>query len=134
MLTISEYWKKTYPDARIAAFMVRNVENIKEHPALETRKRALEKELRYRFEDTSRLKSLKPVQAYTAYYKCFKKTYPLLQQFNTLAVKQKPFPVASGLVDAMFMAEMKKLLLTAGHDTRATSSSMGSYRWPNPGT
>jgi DNA/RNA-binding domain of Phe-tRNA-synthetase-like protein len=35
---------------------------------------------------------------------------------KTLVVKQRPLPTVSGLVDVMFMAEMKNLLLTAGHD------------------
>lgn len=69
-----------------------------------------------RFTETSKLKSLKPIQMYVAYYKRFKKTYPLLLQLKTLIVEQKPFPVVSALVDAMFMAEMNNLLLTAGHD------------------
>jgi len=115
MFAVSERWKEAYPDAGVAVFILRNVENAREHPELEKRKRTLENELCSRFADTD-LKSLKPVQAYTAHYKRFKKTYPLLQQLKTLVVKQKPLPVVSALVDAMFMAEMKNLLLTAGHD------------------
>jgi DNA/RNA-binding domain of Phe-tRNA-synthetase-like protein len=97
---------------------MRNVHNINSHPGLEKRKRSLEKELCLKFGDkeTSALKSLPPIQVYTAYYKRFKKTYPLLQQLKTLAGKQSPLPTVSGLVDAMFLAEMKNLLLTAGHD------------------
>ncbi len=116
MFIISEYWKKTYPDAKIAVLILRNVENKKEDKELEKRKRELENELGARFEDESDLKALKPAQAYAAYYKRFKKTYPLMQQLKTLVFKKKPLPVVSALVDAMFMAEMKNLLLTAGHD------------------
>lgn len=78
---------------------------MREHPGLEKSKRILENELRLRFTETSKLKSLKPIQAYAVYYKRFKKTYPLLLQLETLIVKQKPFPMVSTLVDAMFMAD-----------------------------
>ncbi len=116
MFAVSEHWKETYPDARVAVLILKSIENSPEHPALERHKRGLENELCARFTDENDLKSLQPVQAYTAYYKRFKKTYPLLQQFKTLVGKKKPFPVVNALVDAMFMAEMKNLLLTAGHD------------------
>ncbi len=116
MFIVSERWKKTYPDARVSVLILRNVENAREHPELEKYKRAMERALYARFGGENDLKALKPIQAYTAYYKRFKKTYPLLQQLKTLVVKQKSLPVVSALVDAMFMAEMKNLLLTAGHD------------------
>lgn len=45
-----------------------------------------------------------------------------MQQLKTLVVKQRPLPSVSGLVDAMFMAEVKNLLLTAGHDLATVTS------------
>lgn len=116
MFIVSERWKETYPDAMVAVLVLQNVENRKVDEGLEQRKQELENELSLRIETESDLKALKPAQAYTAYYKRFKKTYPLLQQLKTLVFKKKSFPVVSALVDAMFMAEMKNLLLTAGHD------------------
>ncbi len=116
MFIVSERWKKTYPDARVAVFILRNINNTREHPKLEKSKRALEETLRTYFTGKNDLIALEPIKTYTAYYKRFKKTYPLLQQFKTLIVKKKPLPVVSAMVDAMFMAEMKNLLLTAGHD------------------
>ena len=50
------------------------------------------------------------------YYRRFEKTYHLALQLKTAVVKQRSLPTVSGLVDVMFMAEMKNLLLTAGHD------------------
>ncbi|MBN1856921.1 MAG: hypothetical protein JW846_08210 [Dehalococcoidia bacterium] len=116
MFEVSERWKKTYPDAMVAMLVVRSVENVREHPALEERKRALEVELRSRFTNPENIKSSETIQAYTAYYRRFEKTYHLALQLKTAVVKQRPLPTVSGLVDVMFMAEMKSLLLTAGHD------------------
>ncbi len=118
MFILSEKWKEIYPEARVATLIMRNVQNRETDPQLETSKRALEKELRLNLgnQEEIALKALPPIQAYTTYYKRFKKTYPLLQQLKTVVIRQQPFPRVSGLVDAMFMAEMKNLLLTAGHD------------------
>ena len=89
---------------------------MREHPALEERKRALEAELRSRFANPENIKADAVIQAYTAYYRRFEKTYHIAGQLKTAVVKQRPLPTVSGLVDVMFMAEMKNLLLTAGHD------------------
>ena len=118
MFILSEKWKEVHPEARVATLIIRNVQNRETDPKLETRKRALEKELCLNLGDKEEntLKNIPPIQAYTTYYKRFKKTYPLLQQLKTVVIRQQPFPTVSGLVDAMFLAEMKNLLLTAGHD------------------
>lgn len=118
MFVPSGKWKDVHPEARVGTLIIRNVRNTELHANLETRKRSLEKELHAflgNMEEAA-LKKLPPIQAYTAYYKRFKKTYPLLQQLKTLVIRRQPLPRVSGLVDAMFMAEMKNLLLTAGHD------------------
>ncbi len=116
MFLVSERWRKAYPDAMVAMLVVRRVSNVREHPALEQRKRALEAELRSRFANPEDIKSDGVMQAYTAYYRRFEKTYHIAGQLKTAVVKQRPLPTVSGLVDVMFMAEMKNLLLTAGHD------------------
>jgi DNA/RNA-binding domain of Phe-tRNA-synthetase-like protein len=56
------------------------------------------------------------LRAYQAYYRRFNKSYHVRLQLESLAFKGKPLPRVSALVDAMFMAEMEHLLLTAGHD------------------
>ena len=116
MFEVSERWKETHPDAMVALLVVRGATNVTEHPALERCKRALEAELCARFRNPDDIKADGVIQSYTAYYKRFEKTYHLTQQLKTLVVKKKALPVVSGLVDVMFLAEMKNLLLTAGHD------------------
>ncbi len=118
MITVSETWKTTYPGAVVGILAMRDVVNPDHHPALDARKAELEERLRSRFAgvDKAALKALPTIQAYTAYYKRFKKTYHLLLQLESVAIKGKPIPRVAGLVEAMFMAELDDLLLTAGHD------------------
>ena len=81
----------------------------------------MEGELRTRFagQDRAALKALPTIQAYSAYYKRFKKTYHVLLQLESVAFKGKPIPTVAALVESMFMAELKNLLLAAGHDLEA---------------
>ncbi len=90
----------------------------KKHPGLAKRKTELEEALRARFKGRSRsdLKQLPNVQPYIAYYKRFKKSYHLLLQLESVALKNRSIPRVAPLVEAMFMAELKNQLLTAGHD------------------
>jgi DNA/RNA-binding domain of Phe-tRNA-synthetase-like protein len=121
MFTVSEAWKTTYPGAVVGILTMRDVVNPDHHPALDARKAELENQLRSRFssQDKAALKALPTIQAYTAYYKRFRKTYHVLLQLESIAIKGKPIPRVAGLVEAMFMAELTDLLLTAGHDLEA---------------
>ncbi len=121
MLTVSEAWKRAYPGAAVGVLAMHNVANPNRHPALDRQKKELENQLRARFSDADRdtLKALPALQAYDAYYKRFKKTYHVLLQLESVALKGKSIPRVATLVEAMFMAELKNLLLTAGHDLEA---------------
>ena len=118
MLIVSEAWKATYPGAAQGLLVMRNVANPEHHPELEKRKAELEEQLRIRFAgyDKAALAALPSVQPYVAYYGQFKKTYHVLLQLESVALKGKPLPRVAALVEAMFMAELKNQLLTAGHD------------------
>jgi DNA/RNA-binding domain of Phe-tRNA-synthetase-like protein len=118
MLTVSETWKTTYPYAAVGILALQGAANPERHPALEARKAALEERLRARYADLDRaaLKALPQIAAYAAYYKQFKKTYHLLLQLESVVFDGKPIPRVAALVEAMFMAELDDLLLTAGHD------------------
>ncbi|MDD4431338.1 MAG: hypothetical protein PHF61_08065, partial [Bacteroidales bacterium] len=69
------------------------------------------------------LKSLHPMSVYVSYYKKFGYTYHVLQQVESVAKGKKSVSV-SGLVDSMFMAEMKNMILTAGHDLAKISGAV----------
>jgi DNA/RNA-binding domain of Phe-tRNA-synthetase-like protein len=118
MFTISQAWKTAYPGAAVGILAMRNVANPDHHPELDRRKEELENELRSRFADYDRagLRALPTMQAYNAYYKRFKKTYHVQLQLESVVFKGKSIPHVAALVEAMFMAELKNLLLTAGHD------------------
>ena len=118
MLTISENWRTTYPGAAAGILAMRGVSNPEHHAGLEARKVALEERLQTQFagQTKAELKALPTIQAYTAYYKRFKKTYHLLLQLESVALKGRPIPRVAALVEAMFVAELEDLLLTAGHD------------------
>jgi len=101
--------------------VMHNVVNPESHVALDKRKEELEAQLRARFSnyDRAALKALPPIQAYNAYYKRYKKTYHVQLQLESIVFKGKSIPRVAALVEAMFMAELKNLLLTAGHDLEA---------------
>jgi DNA/RNA-binding domain of Phe-tRNA-synthetase-like protein len=114
----TETWKATYPDAHAGILVMRKLINPPSHAGLEVRKQALEEEIRLRFagQDRAAIEALPVIQAYAAYYAQFRKTYHVQLQLESIAFKNKPIPSVASLVEAMFMAEMKDLLLTAGHD------------------
>jgi DNA/RNA-binding domain of Phe-tRNA-synthetase-like protein len=118
---VSEAWKTAYPGAAVGVLVMRNVVNPEGHAALDKRKEELEAQLRARFSDYDRaaLKALPTIQAYDAYYKRYKKTYHVQLQLESVIFKGRSIPRVAALVEAMFMAELKNLLLTAGHDLEA---------------
>ena len=113
-----EKWKTSYPGAHVGVLAMSGVANPSFHPGLEERKRELETGLRavYAGLDRPALDAIPILQAYNAYYKPFKKTYHVQLQLESILFKAKSLPTVAALVEAMFMAEIKNLLLTAGHD------------------
>jgi DNA/RNA-binding domain of Phe-tRNA-synthetase-like protein len=118
---VTSAWKSAYPDACVGVLVMQNVVNPALHPELERAKEELVEDLRARFagQDRAALEALPVMQAYSAYYKRFKKTYHVLLQLESVVFKGRGLPSVAGLVEAMFMAEVKNLLLTAGHDLDA---------------
>jgi DNA/RNA-binding domain of Phe-tRNA-synthetase-like protein len=120
-LVITEKVKSTYPGAALGVLLMHNVANPAFCPALQQRKASLEESLRGRFGGSTRaaLKALPILQAYATYYRRFNKTYHVLLQLEGVALKGQSIPTTAALVEAMFMAELEDLLLTAGHDAGA---------------
>jgi DNA/RNA-binding domain of Phe-tRNA-synthetase-like protein len=117
----SDAWKAAYPEASVGVLVMGDVANPRHHPGLTVAKGELEEQLRSRFQgwDRPALKALPTLQAYTTYYKPFRKTYHVQHQLESIVLKGKGIPEVAALVEAMFMAELKNLLLTAGHDVKA---------------
>ncbi len=97
---------------------MRNASNPAHHAELEKRKSELEEQLRANFagQDRAAIARHPVLQVYGEYYKRFKKTYPVQLQLESIVLKGKSIPSVASLVECMFMAEVKNMLLTAGHD------------------
>ncbi len=124
--TVSDAWRETYPRAAIGVLAMRDVANPERHSDLDARKAELESELRARFtnHDRAALKSIPVLRAYDNYYKQFGKSYHVRLQLESVVHKGKTIPGVAALVEAMFMAELKNLLLTAGHDLDAVETPL----------
>jgi DNA/RNA-binding domain of Phe-tRNA-synthetase-like protein len=118
ILSVSDSWKIAYPDAYVGLLALRHVANPESHAGLGRRKQALEADLRLQYASYDRvaLRLLPVLKAYHNYYKRFEKTYHVQLQLESVVFKGKPIPSVAALVECMFMAELKGLLLTSGHD------------------
>lgn len=118
MLTVSDRWRERYPDAHVGVLALKGVASTGPRDELAEAREALAIELRSRYAgyDRARLKAEPIMAAYDGYYRQFDKTYHVQLQLETVIFKEKPIAGPSPLVEAMFMAELKNLLLTAGHD------------------
>jgi DNA/RNA-binding domain of Phe-tRNA-synthetase-like protein len=121
MFYVSDAWKMYYPDAHAGVLVMRNVTNPAQHARLDEHKLALEKQLReqYAGQDRAAIARQPILQAYKVYYQRFDKTYHVQLQLESIVLKGKSIPSVAALVEAMFMAEVRNLLLTAGHDLDA---------------
>ena len=118
---VTEAWRAAFPGAHAGVLVMRNVRNPASHPDLDRCKEALIGDLRSRYGALDRsqllaLPALYALQVYDTYYKRFKKTYHVQLQLESIVFKSKSIPSVAALVEAMFMAEIKNMLLTAGHD------------------
>ena len=123
MFQVTEAWKAAYPGAAVGVLAMRGVANPRQHDGLDRRKEELERELRARFSgaDRAAIRDLDAIRAYNDYYKQFKKTYHVQLQLESVALKGKSIPTVASLIEAMFMSELKNMLLTAGHDLEAVT-------------
>lgn len=148
-LVVTDRFRETHPGARVGLLLLGDVTNRASTP-LEARKAALEEELhsRYGHLDRPALRALPPLRAYDEYFRGFGKSYHVLLQLESIVRKGKTIPAVAPLVEAMFMAELRNQILTAGHDAdrvqppltleaaRGTESFTrldGAERTPKPG-
>jgi DNA/RNA-binding domain of Phe-tRNA-synthetase-like protein len=117
VIIATDSWKSAFPGAVVGALVMSGVHNPEHSAALELHKRRLEEDLR----STAGSRAGEPeadrvLRAYADYYRSHGNTYHVKAQWESVAVKGKPIPGRAALVEAMFMAELKNLILTAGHD------------------
>lgn len=111
-------WSESFPQARMGLLEARNLPALSRHPALDSARQALEADLRERYAGMDRkgLKSLPEMQAFELHFKPFGKTYHVLLQRESVALKGRSIPARICAVTALFMAELKHGLVAAGHD------------------
>lgn len=121
MIAVTDDFRSKYPGARLGVLVMKGAVNPSAHAGLDERKSALESELRARYGamDRAALRRLPVITAYDAYYRRFDKSYHVLLQLESVALKGKALPRVAALVEAMFMAELAGQILTAGHDLGA---------------
>jgi len=121
MIEVAPAWKLAHPGATIGVLAMHGVENPQQHQELDHKKEDLERELRDQFssDDRETLRAIPVLAAYDTYYKQFGKTYHVQHQLESVVFKNRGIPKVAALVEAMFMAELKNLMLTAGHDWNA---------------
>jgi DNA/RNA-binding domain of Phe-tRNA-synthetase-like protein len=126
MLEIINQLATGWRDCALGALILRGVQNNLAGdplgPINETLRPALV--TRYGSVDRQGLKLIHPLDVYVSYYKKYGYTYHVLPQLESLLRGQTRTSV-SPLVDAMFMAEMKNGLLTAGHDLGKVEFPLG---------
>ena len=117
-IDVTDDWRRTFPGGHIGVLLVEGADNTRRKTPLDTYKKTVESQIREQFGRLSRadLLKLNRTSAYRKYYKAFSKTYHVQLQLESIAHKGKSLPRISPLVDANFTAEMKTLILTAGHD------------------
>ena len=117
MINITPLVKSTYPDAKFGVMIVKGIRTA-ERSIMNKIIAAEIEQIKSKYPDYQRetVLATEPLCYYVAYYKRFKKTYHVLGQLETVLLKGKSIPTAGAPIEAMFLAEIKNLLLTAGHD------------------
>src|SRR5215213_1492035 len=139
-LEVDPTWRDMHPGASVGLIAMRRVTNPASHDSLNNLAAVLETDLRSRLgtADRETIRAIPPLPAYAAYYKRWGQRYHVAMQLESVAQKGKALPRVAALVEAMFIAELRNLLLTAGHDldalelpVRLTVGSGESFIAPN---
>jgi DNA/RNA-binding domain of Phe-tRNA-synthetase-like protein len=118
ILEIDPTWHEAHPGATVGLIAFRGVSNPATHERLNSTAAELEEDICSRLgaADRETLRATPPLPAYAAYYKRWGQRYHVGMQLGSVAQKGKSIPRVAALVEAMFIAELRNLLLTAGHD------------------
>jgi len=118
MIKVLPIVREVYPGAKFGIMIASGLTAASERSGMDTLKSAEIDRIKTEHKGYERKTVLnsKPICYYAAYYKKFKKTYPVLLQLESILLKNKGIPNAGVPVESMFLAEVNNLLLTAGHD------------------
>jgi DNA/RNA-binding domain of Phe-tRNA-synthetase-like protein len=114
-------WRAAHLGAPCGVLALRGVANPPRVAALDREKEDLEGDLRARYGGLERgvLRAAGLLPAYAAYFKRWGQRYHVGLQVESIAQKGKEIPRVAALVEAMFVAELRTQVLTAGHDLDA---------------
>jgi DNA/RNA-binding domain of Phe-tRNA-synthetase-like protein len=124
LLVPDETWHNAEAGTIAGALAMRDVANPRHHAAIDKLATDLEAELRARYagQDRAAIQATSPLPAYATYYRRFGQRYHVGMQLESVALKGKPLPRVAALVEAMFIAELRHGILTAGHDLDAITT------------
>ena len=117
-IEISQDFSKVYPGASVGILALENLSIVSGQNLDETRQQII-LSLQGQFPDRDTLKNHPVIKAYSRYYKRFNKSYHVLGQLESVVFENRPLPSGLALVEAVFAAELKNMLLTAMHDLDA---------------
>jgi len=123
LLTLAPSWIEAEVGTIVGMLAIRGVANPRHHEAIDRLASELEAELRGRYagQDRAEIQATPPLPAYAAYYRRFGQHYHVGMQLESVALKGKSLPRVAALVEAMFVAELRHGILTAGHDLDAVT-------------
>lgn len=118
LLIATPAWHAAHAGSIAAVIAFDGVAGAAETDAFAAAKRDLAATLRTRWAGKTRadLKADPVLAAYDRYAKRFGQTYHVQMQTESVALKGKPIPSRSPLVEVLFMAELATGVLAAGHD------------------
>ncbi len=124
MLQIDNAVNIEYQGTKFGIMVVEGIKIQGSLTRLNEEKNEIEVSLQNEFAGKSKqeLRSLPVFSEYHTYYKRFKKTYHVLHQLESVANKKRSLPNGNPVVQAMFMAEVKNWILTAGYDLKGLES------------
>ena len=64
---------------------------------------------------------------YVKFFKKFKKTYPVMLQFESVCFKDRPFPAFNPISEIAFLAEITTFVLSGAHDIDSISGDVQLY-------
>ena len=115
-IDFSREFSKVYPCAAVGILVLEDVIIQNEGSDFESAKHKIIHGLQKQFPDPNSLKEHPVIQAYSRYYRKFDKSYHVIGQLRSVIFDNRPLPSVSPLIEAIFVAELKNMLLTAFHD------------------
>lgn len=115
-ITMSDAINHAYPGARIGILALELLSLKETSQAMDRMTEEVILDLKEKYPEPAELKKNELIEAYALYYKKYKKTYHLIPQLESVIFNNKKIQIGIPLLQAVFTAELKNMLLTAVHD------------------